>query len=51
MSKLENLKFNIKWHWNQNRHTLIVYGIMLAAVITGALLLGGTIAEAGRHRN
>jgi hypothetical protein len=48
---LENLKFNVKWHWNMNRHTIITYGIMAGAIITGSLLLTGTIAEAGRHRN
>ena len=51
----ERLQFELAWNWNNQRHKVVVYGIMLGALVTGALLLGGNIAhnlaEAGRHRN
>jgi len=51
----ERLRFEIGWHWNKQRHNIIVYEIMFAAIIAGSILLSGNaahnLAEAGRHRN
>jgi hypothetical protein len=51
----ERLKFEIAWHWNHQRHNVVVCGIMIGAILAGSLIIGGNIvqniAEAGRHRN
>jgi hypothetical protein len=51
----ENLKERIAWHWNMNRHTMVVFGIISAvSAAIGFLGHGGDInhiAFAGRHRS
>ena len=51
----ERLQFELTWNWNNQRHKVVVYGIMFAAIIAGSILLSGNVAhnlaEAGRHRN